>query len=277
MFSNDKKRNFNRKIIFSVISGLFCLVVLCGIFYFNANSRTLSSNSTYNVWPTLPNKEKPTPAPTRPPTVPVAQVNSTGELLPDEAHSIDPETEKAIKQLLANGAPGQPDMTKIMPLPNQYQAGQYTPLGTPTISLVVFEYFLKQGNSPAAPEAASLYSACLKLYCDPAIALAFFQHESSMGTQGAAVENKSWGNIRCTPGFNCRATSGNGSFRSYKNWTEGLTDWVILIRETYAVKWKLYSLEEIIPRYAPSSDNNNPNGYINAVKNLVNKYRQKTF
>ncbi len=188
-------------------------------------------------------------------------------------HYIDPETQKAIKTLLSSNSPVKGGAAVLVP-PADFQSGLYNPLGPPSISLTTFEYFLRQDNSPAWPEAATMYQACLQLYCDPALALAFFQHESSMGKQGAAAQNKSLGNIRCVPGAQCRATESNGSFKVYSSWTDGMIDWVILMRESYARKWNLYSLEQIVPRYAPSSDNNDPNGYINTIKKLVDKYRQ---
>jgi hypothetical protein len=152
-------------------------------------------------------------------------------------------------------------------------AGHYNPIGPPTISLATFTHFLQEKNSPAYPEAVAMYENCLKLTCDPAVALAFFNHESSMGTQGAAVANKSFGNIRCTAGSPCNYSGGNGGFKIYANWTEGLIDWAILLREVYANKFKLYSLEQIIPVYAPAADNNSPTNYINTVKSLVDQYR----
>jgi hypothetical protein len=198
------------------------------------------------------------------------------QLKPDEQtvdwHYIDPDSERAVKILLSQNAPGSNAFTTL-PLPAQFQPGQYNPLGPTSISLATFQYFLKQGDSPALSEAATMYNACIKLYCDPAVALAFFQHESSMGRAGAAAENKSFGNILGVAGSPCRAAAGNGSFKVYPSWTDGIIDWAILMRETYAINWKLFSLEQILPRYAPSSDNNDPNGYINTVKKLVDKYR----
>lgn len=152
------------------------------------------------------------------------------------------------------------------------RAGQYNPIGAPTISLATFAHFLQANNSPAYPEAATMYENCLKLNCDPAVALAFFNHESSMGTAGAAVGHKSFGNIRCTPGWPCDYSDGGGGFKIYASWTESLIDWVNLL-QVYADKFKLYTLDQIIPVYAPAADNNSPVTYINTVKNLVDQYR----
>ena len=96
------------------------------------------------------------------------------------------------------------------------RAGQYYPIGAPTISLATFAHFLQVNNSPAYPEAATMYENCLKLSCDPAVALAFFNHKSSMGTAGAAVGHKSFGNIRCTPGWPCDYSGGGGRFQNLR-------------------------------------------------------------
>ncbi len=191
-----------------------------------------------------------------------------------DGHYVDPQSENAVRILLNAGTANPTGgASGLLPLPAKYRPGPYSPLGAPSINFDTFNYFLKQSNSPALPEAVNLYNTCLKLYCDPAVALAFFEHESSMGKQGAGAENKSWGNIRCVAGFACRTTSNNGKFKIYTTWNDGLIDWVLLMRETYATKWSLFSLEEIIPRYAPSADNNDPNGYINTIKKLVTHYR----
>lgn len=283
-----------KRVIFIILFGLASAGVLGWLFYLNASlDRSLpdkvaqASGPNSNMWAQAvgADQQSAPPATTHPLKTTLATVqpgdktlstdDSPAQTPSDQGvdwHYVDPSTENAIKILMGNDTRG-PDNSKVLPLPPQYQPGLYNPLGPPSINLDTFRYFLKQGNSPAYPEAAAMYNACLKLYCDPAVALAFFQHESSMGLYGAAADNKSFGNIRCVPPAPCRSTPGNGSFKVYATWTDGLIDWAILLRETYATKWRLFSLEQIIPRYAPSADNNDPNGYINSVKKLVDKYR----
>jgi hypothetical protein len=187
-------------------------------------------------------------------------------------------TNEYARMLASNEIPGpavveaQPSRSAVAVVTVRAGTGQYNPIGPPTISLDTFAYFLKKNNSPAYPEAASMYQNCIKLSCDPAVALAFFNHESSMGTMGAAVANKSFGNIRCTAGWPCD-NSGGGGFKIYSTWTEGLIDWAILLKDVYAAKFQLYTLEQIIPVYAPAEDHNQPVVYINTVKSLVDQYR----
>jgi len=146
-------------------------------------------------------------------------------------------------------------------------------LGGPTITPAKINTILQQYNSPAAGIGQTLYDLGLRYGIDPAYALAFFIHESSAGTQGVAVNTKSIGNIRCTSGYDCYQASGNGSFRRYASWEAGAEDWYKLIKELYVGKWNLTTLEQIIPVYAPSADQNNPAAYIQQVVKLVNDWR----
>jgi hypothetical protein len=146
-------------------------------------------------------------------------------------------------------------------------------LGSPSISPEKIDAVLRQYNSPAAGFGKALYDLGVHYGIDPAYALAFFIHESSAGTQGVAAITKSIGNIRCTAGYDCYQTSGNGSFRRYSSWEAGAEDWYKLIKDQYVTRWGLKTLEQIIPVYAPSADNNNPTGYIQQVANMVNSWR----
>ncbi len=152
--------------------------------------------------------------------------------------------------------------------------GSYNPLGPVSISKEVFRGFLNEMGSPATPEADAMYQACVEEGCDPALAVAFFEHESSGGKSGVAAYSKSLGNIRCTDGYDCFTTEGNGSFRRYKTWTDGLRDWAKLLK-FYKDEWKRVTLEDIIPKYAPQADNNNEAAYVAAVKKRVDNLRQR--
>jgi len=143
----------------------------------------------------------------------------------------------------------------------------------PTISPAQIDAVLGQYKSPAVGSGQAVYDLGLRYGINPAYALAFFIHESSAGTQGVAAVTKSFGNIRCTPGYECYQTSGNGSFRRYSSWEAGAEDWYKLIKDQYIGKWGLKTLEQIIPVYAPSADRNNPTMYIQQVARLVESWR----
>ncbi|NWJ96148.1 MAG: M23 family metallopeptidase [Chloroflexi bacterium] len=152
--------------------------------------------------------------------------------------------------------------------------GGYNPLGPVSISRATFKQFLQELNSPALPEADRMYQICVEGGCDPALALAFFEHESNGGNQGVAALTKSIGNIRCTEGYSCYTTEGNGSFRQYATWSEGLRDWVDLLK-VYKDDLKRVTLEDIIPKYAPQADNNDETLYIATVKKRVDDLRKR--
>jgi murein DD-endopeptidase MepM/ murein hydrolase activator NlpD len=130
-------------------------------------------------------------------------------------------------------------------------------------------------GSPALAEAESMYEAIVQEGGDPAIALAFFEHESSGGKAGVAVFTHSLGNLRCTPGYSCYQTENNGAFRSYPNWTEGARDWTRLMAHYYRDELGLTTLEQILPVYVPTSDGNAPASYLQAVKSRVDQLRRQ--
>lgn len=142
----------------------------------------------------------------------------------------------------------------------------------PRIGMEKFASVLRHFNSPALPFYSTLYRTCVSMGVDPAVALAFFVHESNCGTKGLAVQNLSWGNVR-TPEDPKLGTvvqvPGRGGFARYQNWNDGLVDWCKrLLGPKYAGSG-LVTVEQVIPKYAPSSDNNSPTGYSAAVKLMV--------
>lgn len=136
-------------------------------------------------------------------------------------------------------------------------------LHTPRISRERFRAVL--AHSPALPEADACYDICVSTGLDPAVALAFFRHESSYGTQGRAIATRNWGNIRRSQG---RAKAVVNGFAMYASWADSLADWCELIKARY-VGHGLTTVEAAIPVYAPSSDGNAPARYIAAVRAAV--------
>lgn len=134
----------------------------------------------------------------------------------------------------------------------------------PTISPAQINQVLARYNSPAAGLGQTFYDQGVAHGINPAVALAFFVHESQAGTAGIARFTNSIGNIRALPG----QPSYEG-FRQYTSWQEGIADYYRLIRETYINSWGLHTVDSIIPRYAPAADHNNEASYIQTVKDLV--------
>lgn len=145
--------------------------------------------------------------------------------------------------------------------------GEGSILGAPTISPAKIDAILASYNSPATGTGQAMYDLGLKYGIDPIYCLAFFIHESTAGTAGVARVTKSVGNIRVTPGY-----ADYQGYRRYDTWEEGIEDWYKLISELYVQGWQLTTVEEIIPVYAPSIENDTQN-YINVVNKMVDGWR----
>jgi hypothetical protein len=137
-------------------------------------------------------------------------------------------------------------------------------LNAPRISREAFARVLVVNDSPAAAAAADLYDLIVSYGLDPAIALAFFAHESTYGRYGVAARSLNWGNLRLGP----RAYAIIGGFGHYRSWSDSLQDWCELITNRY-LRRGLATVEAAIPVYAPSSDGNAPARYIGFVRGLV--------
>ena len=144
----------------------------------------------------------------------------------------------------------------------------YNVAGSPTISADFIDQVLDTYNSPASGKGQTLYDLGMQYHIDPVYALAFFLQESRFGTTGVARVTLSLGNIRATPGY----ASYHG-YRKYQSWEAGFEDWYKLIDKQYVQAWKLSTVDQIIPVYAPSSDHNDVEAYIQSVKNAVDAWR----
>lgn len=147
-------------------------------------------------------------------------------------------------------------------------SGPYAITGKPTVSAKFIDKVLKTYHSPAAGKGQKLYNLGVKYDIDPVYALAFFMHESSFGKAGVATVTHSLGNIRVTPGY-----ADYEGYRKYSSWEAGFEDWYKLMREQYVDQWHLGNVDDIIPRYAPSSDNNDEAAYIASIKQAVDTWR----
>jgi hypothetical protein len=147
----------------------------------------------------------------------------------------------------------------------------------PRISQESFAAILQRASSPAAPEAANLYTVITSYGLDPAVALAFFQHESSFCQAGACANGDlhNWGMLRRAVKPE-RAAGSVGGFVRYASWEDGTRDWCELILFRY-VNRGLETIEKVIPIYAPSSDNNTPDVYINTIRRVVAAWSGRRF
>jgi hypothetical protein len=155
-------------------------------------------------------------------------------------------------------------------------AGEHSVLGEPSITAAAIDTILARYGSPAAGTGQTWIKFGQQYGIDPAYAIAFFIHESSAGTNpgwagikpdGTTTHNV--GNIICAGYATCY-----GRFRDYPSWDEGIADWYKLISTEYVNGRGAASIEQIIPIYAPSSDNNDVPRYINVVVSMVESWRR---
>ena len=146
--------------------------------------------------------------------------------------------------------------------------GSYSVIGQPTISAEFINRVLSANSSPAAGTGQAIFDLGEKYNIDPVFAMAFFEHESSFGTTGVARATLSPGNIRASEGY-----AQVDGYRAYRSWTAGFEDWYKLIKNLYVGQWNLTTVEQIVPVYAPSSDNNDVGSYISSVENAVDQWR----
>jgi hypothetical protein len=140
-------------------------------------------------------------------------------------------------------------------------------VGGPSLSADVVNRVLAGAGSPAQGTGQALYDLSVTYQIDDAYALATFQKESSFGRAGVARETHSLGNIICAGYPTCL-----GRFRSYRTWEEAYTDFYRLIAREYVASG-LTTVETIIPKYAPSSENDTVL-YIHDVCRLMAMFRE---
>jgi hypothetical protein len=140
--------------------------------------------------------------------------------------------------------------------------------GQPTITASLIDQVLCSAGSPACHTGEALYEQGVQYHIDPVYALAFFQEESFFGRLGVARFTHSLGNIRCTSGYDCR-----DGYRTYARWSAGYEDWYRLI-SYYVDTLHLRTVEQIIPTYAPSSENDVA-AYITAVEHAVDAWHSQ--
>ena len=138
--------------------------------------------------------------------------------------------------------------------------------GRPSLSVAFINRVLSVAGSPAVGLGQTLYDESAKTGIDDAVALGFFQHESTFGRYGVATVTNSLGNIICAGAARCV-----GRFRWYPSWQAGAIDWYMLLSTQYLAHG-LVTLEQIVPVYAPASENN-VSAYITAVRSAVLAWR----
>jgi|SRR5579864_1098317 len=147
----------------------------------------------------------------------------------------------------------------------------YALVGPATISREIFFEALVHRASPAVVDLTTkkineqrsdaLYSIILAYGMDPNVALSQFLHESGMGTAGEAVRTKNWGNLREGP----LAGGTINGFAVYKSWYDSLDDYCWTLTEGGLYYPAIKTVSQMTPKFAPSSDSNDPIAYAKAV------------
>ncbi len=154
--------------------------------------------------------------------------------------------------------------------------GENTVLGASSLTSAQIDAILQSYGSPAAGTGQAWIDAGQRYGIDAAYAVAFFIHESTAGTaegwagwkpDGSSTHNV--GNIICAGYPTCF-----NRFRDYADWETGIADWYKLIAVEYVEGRGAHTVEQIIPIYAPSFENNVPM-YVQTVNNLVYTWRQR--
>jgi hypothetical protein len=154
------------------------------------------------------------------------------------------------------------------PVPTVPPLKVYNVTGKPTLDPKFIDNVLAYYDSPAAGKGQALYDYGVQYHINPAYALAFFLEESNFGTKGVATKTHALGNIRATAG-----EPQYKGYRSYPTWEAGFEDWYRLISEKYVAQWNLVTVDQIVPVYAPSFDNNNEKQYIRTIKFAIERWR----
>ena len=141
-------------------------------------------------------------------------------------------------------------------------------VGGPSLSAAKIDKILCSANSPACGTGNVFTLDSAEYNIDDAFAAGVFKHESSYGTSGIASQTHSIGNIRCSDGYACI-----GGFRSYPSWQAGIDDWFKLISGPLYVGAGLTTPEQILAKYAPSGDGNDPSGYAQDVEQSMAAWR----
>jgi hypothetical protein len=129
--------------------------------------------------------------------------------------------------------------------------GDMSVLGPGALSPEDIDRTLCTAHSPACGTGQAMYQDAHQFNISAAYALATFHEESSYGLAGVARATRGLGNIRCSAGYQCV-----DGFRAYATYAAGYADFFSLIRTLYIDTWHLTTVRQIIPRYAPSNENN---------------------
>jgi hypothetical protein len=147
----------------------------------------------------------------------------------------------------------------------------YSLIGPSDMSFSAFAATLRMNGSPAAAEASTMYLVLTSLDVRPAPFLAFFRHESRLGTTGICKDYnlRNPGNVRTPERLSApvveQVETPRGQFVRYKTWYDGTADWAYRMTGPKYAGRGLTTVRQVLPIYAPARDDNDPEAYARAV------------
>lgn len=142
-------------------------------------------------------------------------------------------------------------------------------VGGPSLSAQKIDQVLLNADSPAKGTGQALYDLSAQYGIDDAFALAVFKHESGYGKYGEAAYTRSLGNLRPVPG---EAFERDG-YAAFYTWQDGYAAFYKLIAGPLYKGSGLTTPDQIMARYAPSGDGNDPSGYAADVEQSIASWR----
>ncbi|MDP9352509.1 MAG: hypothetical protein M3P51_13360 [Chloroflexota bacterium] len=146
----------------------------------------------------------------------------------------------------------------------------------PSINYPGFKDVLRRYESPLAVHDAAprLYGACIAAGLDPAVALAFAIKEHSLRWLGVAEKTLGWGNVVCTERWTNQGGRCIGRFAAYDTYEQGLVEWLGVMQRVYRDRG-LLSISQAVPIYAPTSDGNDPDAYVEQVNGWIEAWERR--
>jgi len=141
-------------------------------------------------------------------------------------------------------------------------------VGGPSLSAQKIDAILHYAKSPADGTGQDLYNLSQQYNIDDAFSLAVFLHESGYGKNGVAASSLSLGNLRCIDGYSCQ-----GGYAYFPTWQAGYEAFYKLISGPLYVKAGLTTPGQILPKYAPTGDSNDPVAYASDVEESIAEWR----
>jgi len=134
-------------------------------------------------------------------------------------------------------------------VPNQLEA-----------SITVEEIQQQMSEFKSKMNAQHLYETSIKYEIDPRFVMAICRQDSAFATKGEGLKNNNPGNIKTS----------NKNFAKYGNLEQGVEALCEKLNACYFSKGR-YTVESIIPIYAPKSDNNDTFAYIESIRDQYRK------